>query len=278
MQAGKNCDEWEEPTNPERTCDYFESQGWNCDGCACSPSASPSRSPSQSPIASPSESPSASPSWLPSALPSRLPTRHPTPAGDTLVKVGGSLTLASFTAAMKDDADMESAIKTAIAGAVAGASAADVTITCFDTAAVCNGRRRRRRLAADRRRLQENYVVVYEVAVSKSRYEAETGVTAGSVTVADMQADIVSELNAAATATTGSGSLIYHIKVNAPNAGLSAVTVSGNAAAPTAAPVVAPTAPPTEEEGSDVGMIIGIVIGVLALGGGVAFFVMKKKQ
>ena len=113
------------------------------------------KNPSQVPTSAPSRVPTSPPTDPPSGYPSPGPTRHPTPAGDTLVKVGGSLTLASFTAAMKDDADMESAIKTAIAGAVTGASAADVTITCFDTAAVCNGRRR---LAADRRRLQERGV------------------------------------------------------------------------------------------------------------------------
>ena len=33
-----------------------------------------------------------------------------------------------------------------------------------------------------------------------------------------------------------------------------------------------------EEEGSDVGMIVGIVIGALVVGGGVVFFIMKKKK
>ena len=51
---------------------------------------------------------------------------------------------------------------------------------------------------------------------------------------------------------------------------------NGGAASPGGSPTAAP-GPAADEGGSDVGMIIGIVVGVLVVGGGVAFFMMKKK-
>ena len=95
---------------------------------------------SEAPTDAPTESPSSTPTQptSPTNAPSAYPTDtiSPTPEGDEVVEVDGEMTLASFTVDMRDDPDMDHAVKAAIAREVPGRTqSGDMRRTCVSAPA-----------------------------------------------------------------------------------------------------------------------------------------------
>ena len=166
-----------------------------------------------------------------------------------------------MTADLAADDGMRGAVKIALAEAIPGASAADITITCFDTRAVCG--------AARRRRLGEDYVVVFEAKMPLDAVAADTGAAAGELDGAAAAERIASNVESAMI----EGNVLATIKHHAP-ADVGAAVMAGMAVkavqlpAPEEFAVVTPeptttppttqpptTMPPTPAQSSDVGTL-----------------------